>query len=216
MAPEAQTVDRVKRRACRSRSYQSAAISCVRFEHASPSSGIGCGSRAPGCSRAPLEIVRRPRRSRGIASITASAWRRSWSLAGLSKTASRGAAAVADYEKLQAGRRHRQGFCRFRRPLFADTIVESTIARSQSSPSAFASRRCSRSTSCGRTPARCHSSNRRQHVFPDGLPGSCGHSRHGIPHRNTVKTPSKHARSAYRRRPGYRNRRSGNGNNGST
>jgi hypothetical protein len=80
-------------------------------------------------------------------------------------------------------------------PLFAATIVASTKTADQPTRFPATSRCCSRSTSCGHTPARCHSSKRRQHVFPDGLPGLGGNSRHGIPHLSTVKIPSKHARS---------------------
>jgi len=81
-------------------------------------------------------------------------------------------------------------------PLFAGTIVASTSARSQPIASASPSRACSRSTSRSHTPARCHSSSRRQHVLPDGRPGSCGNARQGIPQRNTNRIPSKHARSS--------------------
>jgi hypothetical protein len=80
-------------------------------------------------------------------------------------------------------------------PLFAGTIVESISVADQLTRLPSASRRCNRFTNTGHTPARCHSSKRRQHVFPDGLPGCCGNSRHGMPHLSTVKIPSRHARS---------------------
>jgi hypothetical protein len=87
-------------------------------------------------------------------------------------------------------------------PLLASTNDASTIARDHSIASAASRRCCNRSINPAHTPAFSHSSNRRQHVCPDGRPSSRGNARHGIPNRNTHKIPSKHARSSCRLRPG--------------
>ena len=109
----------------------------------------------------------------------------------------RQAASVAGEVQLRAGTAAVcRAFADLPAPLFAGTIVESTIARCQSIASSVASRCCSLATSCGQTPARCHSSSRRQHVFPDGFPGCRGSARQGIPQRNTERIPSRHARSS--------------------
>jgi hypothetical protein len=69
----------------------------------------------------------------------------------------RDAAAVADEVQLR-GRTAAIGrvSADFSAPLFAGTVVESTIARSQPIFPALANRRCNRSTNSGQTPARCH------------------------------------------------------------
>ena len=101
-------------------------------------------------------------------------------------------------------------------PFFACTWLESTIARDHSiSPAAR--RRVSRSVcSLSHTPACCHSSSRRQQVYPDPYPSSCGRCIHGIPVCSTNRIPDKASRSGSRRRPGYRERRSILGNSDPT
>jgi len=70
-------------------------------------------------------------------------------------------------------------------PLLASTSEASTIARDQSIRSASASRCCRRSSSAAQTPARSHSSRRRQQVWPEGSPSSRGSARQGTPWRST-------------------------------
>jgi hypothetical protein len=65
------------------------------------------------------------------------------------------------------------------------------------------------------TPARCHSSRRRQHVTPEPKPSSAGRCVHAIPVCNTNKIPCNASRSSSRLRPGYRKRRSFFGSSGS-
>jgi hypothetical protein len=94
--------------------------------------------------------------------------------------------------------------------------LPSTTARDHSmSPAA---RNCVNNTwwSLSHTPACCHSSSLRQHVKPDPYPSSWGKCIHAIPVCSTNKIPHNACRSGNRFRPGYRNRRSLTGNNGST
>ena len=66
-----------------------------------------------------------------------------------------------------------------------------------------------------RTPARCQSRRRRQHVIPDPHPSSCGSICQGMPLRRTKRRPVRQARSETRGRPPF-GRRGGVGKNGST
>ena len=101
-------------------------------------------------------------------------------------------------------------------PFFACTWLESTIARDHSISPAARNRASSSTCSCSHTPARCHSSRRRQQVYPDPYPSSCGRCIHGLPVCSTNKIPDNASRSGSRRHPGYRDRRTTVGNNGST
>ena len=105
---------------------------------------------------------------------------------------------------------------RFGAPFFAWIWLESTTARDHSSSPA--ARNLASSSACSRshTPARCHSSNRRQQVTPEPKPSSAGKCRHAIPVCNTNRIPCNASRSGKRLRPGYRNRRCLLGSNGST
>src|SRR5207247_5835780 len=74
-------------------------------------------------------------------------------------------------------------------PFFAGTWLESTIARDHSIPPA-ARRRASRSAcSYSQTPARCHSSRRRQQVTPLPKPSSRGRCCQAIPVWSTNRIP---------------------------
>jgi hypothetical protein len=91
--------------------------------------------------------------------------------------------------------------------LAARTWEESMAALDQSSfPAPCSSARRS-SCNCCQTPARFHSSNRRQHVIPDPKPSSCGKNSHWIPVCNTNKIPHNTCRSGIRFRPGRRGSR---------
>ena len=91
---------------------------------------------------------------------------------------------------------------RFRAPFFACTWLESTIALDQSISPAARNRASKSACSFSHTPARCHSSKRRQHVYPDPYPSSCGRCIHAIPVCSTNKIPDSDSRSGSRRRPG--------------
>jgi hypothetical protein len=101
-------------------------------------------------------------------------------------------------------------------PFFACTWLESMIALDHSIPPAARSWASSTACSLSHTLACCHSSRRRQHVYPDPYPSSCGRCIHGIPVCSTNKIPHSASRSGSRRRPGYRERRSIFGKSGST
>ena len=105
---------------------------------------------------------------------------------------------------------------RFGAPFFACTWLESTIALDHSSSPAARKRGSSSVCSFSHTPACCHSSSRRQHVYPDPYPSSCGRCIHGIPVCNTNRIPDNASRSGSRLRPAYRTRRSFLGISGST
>jgi hypothetical protein len=101
-------------------------------------------------------------------------------------------------------------------PFFACRWLESTTARDHSIAPA-ARRRVSRSAcKVSQTPTRCHSSRRRQHVYPDPYPSSCGRCIHAIPVCSTNRIPQSASRSGRRLRPGYLKRRSLHGISGST
>ena len=88
-------------------------------------------------------------------------------------------------------------------PRIARSDALSTTARARSSRPR---RRSSvSSTACRRfhTPARCHRTNRRQHVVPEPQPISRGSIRHGIPLRSTNRMPVSTARSGIGARPAY-------------
>jgi hypothetical protein len=100
--------------------------------------------------------------------------------------------------------------------LAARTCEESTAALDQSNFSAPCN--SANSSSCSRchTPARFHSSKRRQQVIPDPKPSSCGRNSHWIPVCSTNKIPHNTCRSGILFRPGYRGLRgTGRGSNGS-
>jgi hypothetical protein len=101
-------------------------------------------------------------------------------------------------------------------PFFACTWLESAIARDHSISPAARKRASSNSCSRFHTPARCHSSIRRQHVTPEPKPSSSGRCVHEIPVCSTNKIPCNACRSGNRFRPGWRKRRSFTGNSGST
>ena len=101
-------------------------------------------------------------------------------------------------------------------PRSARTEALSTRARVRSNWPRW--RNSASSTVCSRrqTPARCHRTNRRQHVLPDPQPISVGSICHGIPLRRTKRMPVSAARSGMRGRPMvFQRRRGGFGNNGS-
>ena len=115
----------------------------------------------------------------------------------------------------------RDGPCRpgsgpFRSPLFRLDLArvdDRATTRSRRQPASRVSNSaCSRS----HTPARCHSSSRRQQVTPEPKPSSNGRCRQAIPVCNTNRIPCSACRSGRRLRPGYRNRRPCIGNSGST
>ena len=104
---------------------------------------------------------------------------------------------------------------RFGAPFFACTWLESMTARDHSISPAARNRDSNSACSCSHTPARCHSSRRRQHVTPEPKPSSAGKCCHAIPVCNTNKIPCNASRSSKRLRPGYRKRRSFLGNSSS-
>jgi hypothetical protein len=104
---------------------------------------------------------------------------------------------------------------RFGAPFFACTWLESMIARDHSISSAARSRSSRSLCSRSQTPARCHSSSRRQHVTPEPKPSSGGRCCQAIPVCSTNKIPCNASRSSSRLRPGYRKRRSLFGKSGS-
>ena len=87
-------------------------------------------------------------------------------------------------------------------PFFACRWLESTTARAHSICPAARSRSSSSPCSRSHTPARCHSSRRRQHVTPEPKPSSSGRCRQAIPVCNTNKIPCNASRSSKRLRPG--------------
>jgi len=101
-------------------------------------------------------------------------------------------------------------------PRSARSEALSTIARAKSS---WPRRRSSVSNarwSRFQTPARCHRTNRRQHVLPDPHPISLGSIFQGMPLRSTNKMPVNTARSDSGLRPAYRRLRGRRlGSNGS-
>jgi hypothetical protein len=105
---------------------------------------------------------------------------------------------------------------RFGAPFLAWIWLESTTARDHSiSPAArnrFNNNACSRS----HTPARCHSSSRRQQVIPEPNPSSWGRCIQAVPVWSTNRIPESASRSERRLRPGYLERRSRFGKSGST
>ena len=104
---------------------------------------------------------------------------------------------------------------RFGAPFFACTWLESATARDHSISPAARKRESKTACSCSQTPARCHSSRRRQHVTPEPKPSSGGKCVQAIPVCNTNKIPCNASRSSSRLRPGYRKRRSRFGSSGS-
>ncbi len=97
----------------------------------------------------------------------------------------------------------------------ARTCEESITARDQSSlPAAWSS---ASSSSCSRchTPARFHSSRRRQQVIPDPNPSSWDRNSHWMPVCSTNKIPHSTCRSGIRLRPGCRGLCAGLGSSGS-
>jgi len=105
---------------------------------------------------------------------------------------------------------------RFGAPFFACTWLASTIARDHSTSPAARSFDSNSACSLSQTPARCHSSSRRQQVKPEPKPSSCGRCIHGVPVCSTNRIPDSACRSGNRFRPGFRTRRVTFGNNGST
>jgi hypothetical protein len=101
-------------------------------------------------------------------------------------------------------------------PFFACTWLASTTARDHSISPAARNRVSRSACSLSQTPSCCHSSSRRQQVYPDPNPSSLGRCIHAIPVYNTNKIPDRASRSGRRRLPGYRDRRTRTGNNGST
>jgi hypothetical protein len=104
---------------------------------------------------------------------------------------------------------------RFGAPFFAWTCDESTTARDHSISPAARSRSNSSACNLSQTPARCHSSSRRQHVTPEPKPSSGGKCCQAIPVCRTNRIPCNASRSSSRLRPGYRKRRSFLGSSGS-
>ena len=104
---------------------------------------------------------------------------------------------------------------RFGTPFFACTWLESTIARDHSISPAVRNRSSRSACSRSQTPARCHSSSRRQHVTPEPKPSSGGRCCQAIPVCSTNRIPCNASRSSKRLRPGYRKRRSFFGKSGS-
>ena len=105
---------------------------------------------------------------------------------------------------------------RFGAPFFACTWLESTTARDHSIAPAARNRDSKTVCSCPHTPARCHSSKRRQQVTPDPKPSSRGRCVQAVPVYSTNRIPDNASRSERRFRPGYLERRSRFGSNGST
>ena len=112
--------------------------------------------------------------------------------------------AVAVYQEVMLGTRRApidRALARFGAPFFACIWLESTIARDHSISPAARNRASSTACTCSHTPARCHSSSRRQHVTPDPNPSSNGKSRQATPVCNTNKIPDGACRSGRRFRP---------------
>src|SRR6266487_2328929 len=86
-------------------------------------------------------------------------------------------------------------------PLFAGTLVESTLARDQSIWSASPRRWSSTRSSRRHTPAACQSRSRRQQVLPLPQPSSAGRSDQGQPLRRMKRMPANALRSGIRGRP---------------
>lgn len=99
-------------------------------------------------------------------------------------------------------------------PFFACTWLESATARVHSICPAARNRSNNPPCSRSHTPARCHSSSRRQQVTPEPKPSSWGRCRQAIPVWSTNKIPDSVARSGWRLRPPGRDRFRF-GNNGS-
>ena len=99
--------------------------------------------------------------------------------------------------------------------LAARTCEESMTALDQSSFPAACSWASSSSCSRCQTPARFHSSSRRQQVIPDPNPSSWGRNSHWMPVCSTNRMPHNTCRSGIRLRPGRRGLRTGLGSNGS-
>ena len=87
-------------------------------------------------------------------------------------------------------------------PFFACTWLESAIARDHSSSPAARNRASKSACSRSQTPARCHSSRRRQQVTPEPNPSSAGSCCQAIPVCRTNKIPCSANRSSKRLRPG--------------
>jgi hypothetical protein len=102
-------------------------------------------------------------------------------------------------------------------PRLARTLMESTLARDQSSRPASPSRSSTSAWRCSKTPVLAHWSSRRQAVDGEPQPSSrAGSSRHGVEVRAMYTIAAKQLRSGMvRRRPPYRGR-GGRGNSGST
>jgi hypothetical protein len=111
--------------------------------------------------------------------------------------------------------RGRPGSDAFGPRLAARTCEESMTARDQSNFPAPCNSASNNSCSCCQTPARFHSSRRRQQVMPDPNPNSRGRNSHWIPVCSTNKIPHNTCRSGILFRPGYRGFRTGWGSNGS-
>ena len=80
-------------------------------------------------------------------------------------------------------------------PFFAGTVVASTINLRVSSTPASSTSANTTSSTCSHTPARVHSSNLRQHVWPLGRPSRRGNAGQGTPNRQTSTIPSRQSRS---------------------
>jgi hypothetical protein len=91
---------------------------------------------------------------------------------------------------------------RFGAPFFACTWLESITARDHSSSPAARNRASKTACNCSQTPARCHSSRRRQQVTPEPKPSSAGKCCQAIPVCKTNKIPCNASRSSKRFRPG--------------
>jgi len=103
---------------------------------------------------------------------------------------------------------------RLKPPKTARTLLESTMARDQSSRSARCKRPNNSRCSFSHTPAFCNSRSRRQQVMPLPQPNSNGRSRQAIPLLSTKSIPVNAARSEIGLRPGYLFRRTFFGSNG--
>ena len=91
---------------------------------------------------------------------------------------------------------------RFGAPFIACIWLESTIARDHSISPAAGNWVSNTACSLSQTPARCHSSSRRQHVKPEPYPNSCGRCIQALPVCNTNKIPHNASLSDNRFRPG--------------
>lgn len=91
-------------------------------------------------------------------------------------------------------------------PFLAGTAEPSTATRSRAIRSALFNLESAACHMASQMPNACHSTNRRQHVAPDGKPIPLGSICQGIPVRRTKMMPARAMRSSHHGRPPFRDR----------